>query len=262
MSLRALIVDDEEPGRTNLRLALADHPAWTLAGECASAAQAQAALAGQPVDLVFLDIQMPHESGMALARTLARQSAPPLIIFVTAHNSFALDAFEVHALDYLLKPINDLRLAAALERAQRMLAQRQNAAYAAALRSYADDEGGYLQQVGVRSVGSVECIRIDDVLWIEACGNYVQLHLGARSVLHRSAVGKLATRLDPALFMQVHRSVLIRLAQAERLVTIGDGSFCLHLRCGAQVPVSERHVTRLRLWMENPARKTSFDEIL
>ncbi|MFL6658160.1 MAG: LytR/AlgR family response regulator transcription factor [Massilia sp.] len=262
MTLRALIVDDEEPGRTNLRLALGDHPGWTVVGECASAAAAQATLTQQAVDVVFLDIQMPHESGLVLARTLAASSAPPLVIFVTAHNSFALEAFEVHALDYLLKPINDVRLAASLERAQLMLAQRQRAAYGAALRHYANDNGGYLQQVGVRSVGSVECIRMDDVLWIEACGNYVQLHLAERSVMHRSAVSKLHARLDPADFMQVHRGVLVRVDQAARLSIVGDGSFRLQLRCGAEVPVSERHVDALRTRMAAPARKTSFDDIL
>lgn len=246
MNIRALIVDDEEPGRVNLRYALADHPQWEVVAECASAAAAAEVMAAAAVDVVFLDIQMPNESGLALARTLASQAQPPLVIFVTAHNAFALEAFEVHALDYLLKPVNDARLAAALARAALMLEQRQRAIYSQALRAYVADSGNYLQQLSVRSVGSIECIRLADVHWIEACGNYVQLHLAARSVMHRSAVSRLAERLDPSVFMQVHRRAIIRHDQLAGLEVTGDGTFRALLRCGARVAVSERHADQAR----------------
>lgn len=250
MSMRALIVDDEEPGRVNLRYALAEHPGWSVVDECASVDAANAALTAHEIDVVFLDIQMPRDSGLVLARALAAQSSPPLVIFVTAHNAFALEAFEVHALDYLLKPVNDERLAAALARAEAMLAQRQRAAYGQALRGYVADTGSYLQQLSVRSVGSIECIQLADVHWIEACGNYVQLHMAARSVMHRSAISRLAERLDPAIFMQVHRRAIVRADQLARLDTAGDGVHRLHLRCGAQTAVSERHVGAIRARIE------------
>jgi len=246
MNMRALIVDDEEPGRVNLRYALAEHPGWTVAAECASVDAANAALAELQVDVVFLDIQMPKDTGLVLARALAALPAPPLVIFVTAHNAFALEAFEVHALDYLLKPVNDERLAAALARAASMLEQRQRAAYGQALRAYVAETGAYLQQLSVRSVGSIECIELADVHWIEACGNYVQLHMAGRSVMYRMAVSRLAERLDPAVFMQVHRRVIVRADQLARLDTAGDGVHRLQLRCGPQVAVSERHVGAIR----------------
>lgn len=246
MTMRALIVDDEEPGRVNLRYALAEHPGWSVVAECASADAANAALAEHEVDVVFLDIQMPKDSGLVLARALAALPAPPLVIFVTAHNAFALEAFEVHALDYLLKPVNDERLAAALARAASMLQQRQRAAYGQALRGYVGDAGNYLQQLSVRSVGSIECIELADVHWIEACGNYVQLHMAGRSVMHRMAVSRLAERLDPAVFMQVHRRAIVRADQLARLDTTGDGVHRLHLRCGQQIAVSERYVGAIR----------------
>lgn len=129
-----LIVDDEAPSRSNLRLALQAWPQWRLLAECDSTAAARRALAQTPADVIFLDIQMPRESGLQLARELSQLAAPPLIIFVTAYNQHAVDVFEVHALDYLLKPIDDHRLAQAIERANAMLGLRQHQAYRAAPR--------------------------------------------------------------------------------------------------------------------------------
>ncbi|CUI06953.1 LytTR family DNA-binding domain-containing protein [Massilia sp. P8910] len=254
--VRALIVDDEEPGRVNLRYALADHPRWQIAGECPSVAAAQACIAAQDIDVVFLDIQMPGDSGLVLARALAGLANPPLVIFVTAHNAFALEAFEVHALDYLLKPVHDARLAAALARAEAMLELRQRPAYGAALRAWADagDERPgtperYWQQVSVRSVGRIECIRLGDVDWIETCGNYVSLHVAARKVMHRLPLSRLLAHLDPACFLRVHRGAVVRTSQAANLEAVGDGAWRLTLRSGVHVAVSERYVEALRAAM-------------
>lgn len=244
---RVLIVDDEELGRANLRCALAEHSGWTVVAECESVEAAKSVLSAQDIDVVFLDIQMPRESGMVLARAIATLPAPPLVIFVTAYNAFALEAFEVHALDYLLKPINDERLIAALARAQAMLEQRLRAVYGKALESYASDTGGYLSQLSVRSIGNIECIQLADVNWLEACGNYVQLHLAGRSVMHRSAVSRLAARLDPADFIQVHRRAIVRTDQLASLAIIGDGTYRVRLRCGAEVDVSGRYMPAIRL---------------
>ncbi|UOD32741.1 response regulator transcription factor [Massilia violaceinigra] len=248
MTVRALIVDDEAPGRINLRYALAEHPRWQVAGECASAAAAQAFIAAQDVDVVFLDIQMPGDSGLVLARALAAMATPPLVIFVTAHNAFALDAFEVHALDYLLKPVHDARLATALARAEAMLDLRQRPAYGAALRAWADPGAPdqYWRQVSVRSVGRIECIQLADIDWIETCGNYVNLHLATRSVMHRLPLSRLLRHLDPGRFLRVHRSAVVRIGQAANLEVVGDGAYRLTLRSGARVPVSERYVDALR----------------
>ena len=246
MTIRALIVDDEEPARVNLRCALGDHPGWQVLDECASVACANRVLAETDIDVVFLDIQMPADSGLVLARSLAASAWPPLVIFVTAHNAFALDAFEVHALDYLLKPLNDARLAGAIARAALMLEQRQRAGYGQALRAYVSDAGQYLQQLSVKSVGRIECVQLVDVRWIEASGNYVMLHQAGRSIMHRTPLGALARRLDPASFMQVHRSVIVRLDQLQTLEAAGDGTLRLGLKCGDTVSASERHGAQIR----------------
>jgi len=245
MALRYGVVDDEEPGRTNLRLAIEAHPGWQLAFEADSAARAREALAAQRIDLLFLDIQMPRESGLLLARELGRLTEPPLVVFVTAHSAHAIEAFEVHALDYLLKPLNDARLAQALERAAMMLAARQRAAYGRALHAYAEGPA-YLEQISVRSVGRIDQVRVADVLWCEAQGNYVALHTATGSPLHRVALSRLEAHLDPARFLRVHRGALVRRDQAVGLAVVGDGSYLLRLRCGAEVAVSERYVAAVR----------------
>jgi len=250
MSVRYLIVDDEAPSRANLRLALGAHADWRLMAECDGTASARTVLAGQEVDVVFLDIQMPAESGLVLAREVSRMREPPLIVFVTAYSEHAVDAFEVHALDYLLKPLSDARLAQTVERIGAMLGQRQREAYGAALRDYVDAGAGKaaerLQRINVRSVGRIEQIRVDDILWVESAGNYVELHLDGRTVLHRITLNRLEVLLAPEDFLRVHRSAIVRRSQIASLETIGDGSYRLTLRCGAAVAVSERYLHALK----------------
>jgi two-component system LytT family response regulator len=249
MTVRYLIVDDELPSRTNLRLALGAHPDWLLVAECDGTAAARAALATQDVDVIFLDIQMPVESGLVLARDISLLRTPPLIVFVTAYSEHAVDAFEVHALDYLLKPLNDARLGQTVERIGAMLGQRQREAYGAALRDYVDAGAGLAQQrlerINVRSVGRIEQILVADILWVESAGNYVELHLAGRTVLHRITLNRIEQLLAPADFLRVHRSAIVRRSEIARLDTVGD-SYRLTLRCGATVAVSERYLGGLK----------------
>lgn len=252
MTVRALLVDDELPGLANLRYALADCAApWRIVAECASTRQARDVLGnGGEVDVVFLDIRMPHESGLALARELAAHAEPPLVIFVTAYDAHAVEAFDVHALDYLLKPIDDARLARAVRRAEAMLAQRQRASYAEAMRAcLAPPNDAWWRRLSVRSVGRIDNIEVSDICWIEAAGNYVELHLPARRVLHRITLSALERRLDPAQFVRVHRSAIVRITQLASLESVGDGGGRLTLRCGSLVTVSERHLAVVKTLM-------------
>ncbi|GAB3373113.1 LytR/AlgR family response regulator transcription factor [Massilia agri] len=249
-AIRYLIVDDEMPGRVNLRLAMAAHAGWQLAAECGGAASARAALEKQPVDVVFLDIRMPGQSGLELARDISRLPEPPLVIFVTAYSEHAIDAFDVHALDYLLKPIDDVRLAQAVERAAAMLGQRE--AYGAALRRYvkAGKGGRPLDTISVRSVGRIEQVKVSDILRIESAGNYVELHLAGRTVLHRMTISRLEGLLPPGEFLRVHRGTIVRCAEIVRLESGGDGGYALTLRGGGTVAVSERYVAALKLALQ------------
>ena len=254
MAVRYLIVDDEAPGRANLRLAMAAHPDWVLVAECEGTAAARAVLASQDVDLIFLDIQMPAESGLVLAREISRLREPPLVVFVSAHSEHAIAAFEVHALDYLLKPLSDARLAQTIERSAAMLRQRQREAYGAALRDYVEagaDPGAArrMDHVNVRSIGRIERVGVDEILWLESAANYVELHLGARSVLHRITLNRMEALLPPQAFLRVHRSAIVRRDQIARLESTGEATWRLTLRCGGVVAVSERYLDAVKAAM-------------
>jgi two-component system LytT family response regulator len=250
--MRLLIVDDEEPGRVNLRYSLAAHPESRIVAECASAASARAALAAGDIDLVFLDIQMPGESGLVLARELSALREPPLIVFVTAYGAHAIDAFEVHALDYLLKPLDDARLAQAVERAEALLRLRQREAWGAALRTFVQAEDApYPERLNVRSVGRIDQVLVADILWIGGAGNYAELHLPGRTMLHRITLSRLEALLDPSRFLRVHRGAIVVRTQIAALTTVGEGTWRVTLRCGAEVPVSERHVAAVRAAMDD-----------
>lgn len=254
--VRALIVDDEAPSRANLRLALHDYPRWRVVAECASVDQARTTLRFESgIDVVFLDVQMPEESGMVLARELAEHYAPPVIVFVTAYQHYAVQAFEFHAIDYLLKPFDDDRLADALGRVEELIAlRRRGDFYGEALHRYLCDEAGhstgiaqtYIDRLCVRSVGHIVLVEVADLLWVVSSGNYVELHLGERMVLHRATMNQLEEKLDPTQFLRVHRRAIVRRSQCRALRVIGDGSYQLALDCGGTVPVSERYVGAVR----------------
>ena len=253
--VHAIIVDDEALARANLRHALAAAPHWHVAAECGSVAEARLALANVHADVVFLDVQMPVEQGLVLARALAARDEPPIIVFVTAFEAFAIEAFELHALDYLLKPFDDDRFAQALARAESLLQLRERASYAGALRDYLADQPApgageapapYLTRLCIRSVGRIESVAVDDVRWMHGAGNYVELHLTGRMVLHRITLTQLERRLDPAAFLRVHRSTMVRRSECVALSVTGDGTYALKLRSGARVAVSERYVGAVR----------------
>lgn len=242
--MKVLIVDDEAHARTNLRFAVKAVPGWQVVAECASAAAARAWLEMESADVILLDVQMPQESGIEFARELSRQEAPPLVVFVTAHRGHALEAFDVHALDYIVKPIDEKRLQLALERASKMLGQR--ALFGQALRQFSDPAPGYWKELAVRSVGRIDRVSLDEVLWLETAGNYVELHMPQRTLLHRCTLAELERYLDPAEFIRIHRRILVRRSQMQSLRQVAEGSYMLALRCGGELPVSERHAAAVK----------------
>jgi len=256
--IRALIVDDEVPARRRILKLLRSDPGVTVAGEAGSGADAVRRVRELRPDLVFLDVQMPDLDGFEVLEALSGEPLP-LIVFVTAFDKHALRAFEVHALDYLLKPFDDerfettlarakdrLRLEAAGEAAERMLAllaERQSAS--------GDNAGsGSATRLLVRSHGRVEFVDVNTIDWIEADSVYVKLHLGRDNHLLRDSLKSLESRLPPARFLRVHRSTIVNVERIRELEPYFHGESILVLADGTRLKVSRTYAERVRRALE------------
>jgi two-component system LytT family response regulator len=226
--IRAVVVDDEHHARANVCALLRAEPRWQVVGECADAAALDSALARALPDVVFLDVRLPGTDGVALARLLQDRIPRPLVVFTTAFESYAVSAFEVQAIDYLLKPFDDRRFQAALRRVEQALA--------AAPRS-----SRYLQRVVIRSIGRVQFVEVGQIDWLEASGNYVEIHAGAESFLHRERLRVLEAQLDPAEFLRIHRSIIVNRAAVKELRPLAGGDYSVRLRGGAPVRLSRTY---------------------
>lgn len=237
MKLRVLLVDDEDLALERLETFFRDLDQAEIVGTARDANEAVEAIERLRPDLVMLDIQMPGRSGMALAADLPPDDRPE-VIFVTAFEHYAPDAFEVEAADYLLKPVRLDRLRQAVTRAVRRRDLR-----LAASRPAADgepDEGtkaGYVEEIWVQVAGGAVRVAVADIDWIEAAKDYVMLHTSLRSYLHRSSMAGLEAILDPAELMRVHRSTFVRPSLVSEIQRLGKGLIALTLRDGAVVPV-------------------------
>jgi two-component system LytT family response regulator len=240
LPLRVLLVDDEPLARAKLRRLLADEVGIEVAGEAGSVAEARERLLAVHPDLVFLDVQMPGGDGFALIESLP-PAERPAIVFVTAHDEHAVRAFEVHALDYLLKPFDRERLRVALERARETLGRDEPAATDEQLRSMLAELRGeqpHLERFVIRGVGRIVFVNAADVDWIEAAGNYVRLHLGKESHLLRETMSSLETRLDPKVFARIHRSTIVNIDRIRELHHIFHGDYSVLLRDGTRLTLS------------------------
>ena len=259
--LRTLIVDDEPLARRTIRDLLAEDPEVEVVGECGTGAEAVESIRARPPDLLFLDIQMPGMDGFDVlsAVELERISA---VIFVTAYDAYALKAFEVHALDYLLKPFNDERFREALARAKSHVELREAKGLAESLRAFlrsrppAEDEsvavaapakkGGYLTRFMVKVGGRVIFVNPADVDWIEADNYYIKLHVGGRAHLLRLSMKELEERLDPKSFWRIHRSAIINLDRVKELHQHPSGEYVVVLRDGTELKLSRARRERLQ----------------
>jgi two-component system LytT family response regulator len=247
MSIRTLIVDDEPLARQRVRRLLEADPDVTVVGESGDGRQALADLRALRPDLVFLDVQMPALDGFGVLAELGAE-ATPMVIFVTAHDRYALKAFEVHALDYLLKPFDAARFAAALERAKAQLRQGSAADWQERLRELLRAAPGRPpgpERLLIKSGGRIYFVRIEDVDWIEAAGNYVRLHVGAEEHLLREALTTLEKKLDPGRFVRIHRSTVVNLERIRELQPAFHGDYVLILRDGTELAVSRGYRDRL-----------------
>lgn len=245
MILRVVIVDDEPPARARLRRLLKAHDAVEIAAECGDGAAAVQAIESARPDLVLLDVQMPELDGFEVLRALDMPRLPA-VIFVTAFDSYAVRAFEVHALDYVVKPVDAARLARALSHARQRISEQRSTGDGLTnlIRELARDRGR-LKRIPVRSEGRVKVIDLADVDWMSAADNYVTLHVGGQEYLVRDTMSALERRLDAGDFVRVHRSTIVRVDRIAELLPDLHGDYRVRLKNGAEVALSRTYRTRL-----------------
>jgi two-component system LytT family response regulator len=267
--LRVLIVDDEQLPRQRLLRLLEEIPNTECAGECANGRSAVDAIESLMPDLVLLDVRMPGMGGLDVARGLTGAGHVPFIIFVTAFDEYALSAFEVHAIDYLLKPVERERFVAAVERARALVlnttaAQRHERLLALlqgeprvgadseshdplgeAPPSVAGDAAAFPRRFLVKGDGQMYFVSVEDIDWIEAYGNYVRLHVGKGVHLIRETLGNVERKLDPTRFARVHRSSIVNLDRVTRMDLWGAGDYVVLLKDGTKLKLSRWYRSRI-----------------
>ena len=240
MNIRALIVDDEALARTRLRKLLTGVADLEILGECSNGPEAIAFIGAQRPDVVFLDVQMPEVSGFDVLRALPAD-AWPAVIFVTAHDRHAIEAFEVHALDYLLKPFKQSRFKEALAHARELLTNRKGGAISEQLRALLAaprPEAERLMRIPVRTGDRVQFVKTADIHYIEAAGNYVILHTARENHVVRETLTALESKLPPRQFLRISRSTLVQVDQIKELQPLFKGEHAVLLQNGKQLTMT------------------------
>jgi len=239
MPIRVLLSDDEALARDRLRSLLEEESDLEIVAECGDGKEAIATIERERPDLVFLDIQMPEVDGFGVVQEL--REVMPLTIFVTAYDRYAMKAFEVHALDYLLKPVGKERLAGALERARRELQQPADDTFQRRVLELLGDLEARQQapeRIIIKSDGEIVCLKPNEIDWAESAGNYVCLHVGGATHILRETITALESRLGPRQFMRVHRSTLVNVDRIKTLKPSLYGDYSILLRDGTKLTLS------------------------
>ena len=245
--MRTLIVDDEPLARERMRSLLEAEGDITIVGECRDGREAVDAIRREAPDLVFLDVQIPELDGFQVLEAIGPEKAPA-IIFVTAYDQYALQAFEVHAVDYLLKPFDAERFQRALDRA-RQAGSRDKGDVSLKLLSLLQElkaPQGYMERLVVKSAGRLFFLRTEEIEWVESAGNYVCLHVRSESHLLRETMTGLETRLDPARFVRIHRTAIVNIDQIKELQPLFHGEYQVVLRDGTELTLSRGYRDRLQ----------------
>jgi two-component system, LytTR family, response regulator len=246
--IRTLVVDDEPMARERILGLLAQETDVEVIGQCADGVQAVSAIQQLSPELVFLDVQMPAIDGFGVIRQVGPDKMP-MVVFVTAYDEYALQAFEVHALDYLLKPFGRDRLQQCLDHARHQRDRQRAGELGKSLLALVQDfkpEQKKQERLVVKSGGRVFFVRTDDIDWIEASGNYVRLHLKDQSYLFRETMNQMESRLDPHRFFRIHRSRIVNTERIKELQPWFNGEYVVVLRNGARLPLSRGYRDKLQ----------------
>ncbi|MEQ8953631.1 MAG: LytTR family DNA-binding domain-containing protein [Gammaproteobacteria bacterium] len=261
--LTALIVDDEDLARQGLEMRLQENKQVEVLASCRSGKEALAAIFEHEPDLLFLDIQMPGMTGFELIREI-QSDILPMIIFVTAYDAFAIDAFKVHAVDYLLKPVEAERLSEAIEHALQQKASESvveekerllelviniTGKSASAIDEMLEDkdaDSAHADRLAIKDGSSITFVPILDIDWIDAAGDYMCVHVKGQTHIMRTTMKELEARLDPSIFQRVHRSTIVNLQRVEKVSSHINGEFHLTLSCGTSLKMSRSYKEKVK----------------
>jgi two-component system LytT family response regulator len=250
--ISALIVDDEPLAREGLRALLAGDPQVSTVLEAKNGREAVTAILERRPDLVFLDVQMPEMDGFAVAQEVGAERMPA-IVFVTAHDQYALRAFEISAIDYLLKPVTAERFRQALERVKaRLHSGDETTRRMVLLLETIASPSRYLKRLAVRSGAKTSFVDVEEVDWMEAAENYVELHAGAARHLVQVTMNTLEASLDPQLFLRIHRSAIVNIRQIRELHPVSHGEYVVVLRNDVRLRSSRSYHERVKGLASNP----------
>jgi two-component system LytT family response regulator len=245
MKLRVVVIDDEDLPRQRVCDLVSAHNALTLVGQASAGAQALDVIVEEQPDLIFLDIQIPELDGFQVIGALEPDELPA-VVFVTAYDAYAIRAFEVDAMDYLLKPLTQERFNAAVARVVGRLQDRGRGTELQALAGRIAMDRGYATRLVARRGGKHYLVRTADIEYLEAEANYVRLHTGASYHLIRATMKELETRLDPALFVRIHRSIMVAIDQVAAIESGEHGEYAVTLCGGARLLSSRSYGERIR----------------
>jgi len=263
VKIRAIVVDDEALARKGLTLRLEQFPHVEIVQVCKNGKEALAAIAEQAPDLVFLDIQMPVMTGLEVVENL-QQDNMPMIIFVTAYDAFAVDAFNANAVDYLLKPIEEERLAKAIAKVTEQVQRKQAALEKQRLLEIVigltgksklaisewlqntEEKSAYSDRLAIKDGSSTTFVPVRDIDWVDAAGDYMCVHVQGQTHIMRTTMKELEAQLDPNVFQRVHRSTIVNLQRVEKVSSHINGEFHLTLSCGSSLKMSRSYKDKVK----------------
>lgn len=242
--LSCLIVDDEPLARESIQLLLAADREIRVAATCTNGEEALGFLKKKSVQLLFLDIQMPKLNGFEVLQHLSKKEVPPAIVFVTAFDDFALDAFAANAIDYLLKPYSDQRFYQALDKAKMIARSGNEGRQLTHLLAYYQSAKKYRTRLAVKHKHKWLIIEVRDILYIQAAAAYAEIHTSQKTHLIHASLKQLEQELDPTRFLRIHRSTIINLSYVQSLEPYFNGEFFVTLAGGARLKISRKYRDR------------------
>jgi two-component system LytT family response regulator len=250
-AIRAIIADDEPLARKKLRLLLASEPQAEVVAECSNGRETVSAISSFRPDLLLLDIQMPDLDGFEVLSEISTEGMPQ-VIFTSAYDQYAIRAFEMHALDYLLKPFDQDRLHAAIQRAYVEIRNSRNQEFTnRILQLLSSVKAGkqaiheFDERLAIRTNGRVVFLNLDEIHWVEAAANYVRLNTGKDSYLFRETISRVSERLNPAHFVRIHRSTIVNINKIRELIPVNSGEYVVVLKSGKELSFSRGYRSNL-----------------